>query len=246
MKMSKTFLIPLLLLILAIGTFPTLAFANTSNEEYIEVHQVIQNGPNILIELDYDLSSTSLLDTNESLAVLVIFSDSTNEDTLTIQAAMLFFHTDDNQFLLFWMLGDPFKQAQNWQEGTENEHFQTDGDQLTLTFIEFVGAQEPEITVSVYARITSSEINAYTTDFRIVLDQFIEELTTQTTSEETSGPLTTGKTTSSTTGTGKTERTTSTKESSQTKTDIASGFTILSIFGILLSVVIIKRFTRKN
>lgn len=245
MKMSKTFLISLLLLVVAIGVFPVLAFTETFNEGGVEIHQVTQIGPSLLIVLDYDLNSTALLDTNESLAVLVIFSDSTEEGTLSVQAAMLFFHTDDNQFLLFWMLGDPYKQAQNWQKGTENEHFQTDGDQLTLIFIEFSAIQNPEIAISVYAKITSSEINAYTNDFRIVLEQFIEELTiskdfpittTQTTSEETSGPSTTEKT----------EATTSTKDSSQRSADIASGFTILSILGVFLSAFIIKRQTLKK
>lgn len=242
MKMSKTFLITLFLLVLAIGTFPVLAFADTSNEGSVEVHQVIQNGSGILIVLDYNLNSTSQLDINESLAVLVIFSDSTKEDTLPVQAAMLFFHINDNQFFLFWMLGDPFKQAQNWQKGTENEHFQTDGDQLTLIFIEFSDISNPEITMTVLAKISSCcEVNAYSNDFRVVLEQFIAELPksyefpiTTTTSEVTSGPSTTGET----------ETTTSSEESS--RTDIVSGFTILSIFGVLLSLFIIKSLTRKK
>jgi len=242
MKMSKTFLITLFLLVLAIRTFPELAFADTSNEGSVEVHEVIRNGSGILIGLDYDLNSTSLLDTNESLAVLVIFSDSTKEDTHPVQAAMLFFHTDDNQFFLFWMLGDPFKQAQNWQKGTENEHFRIDGDQLTLIFIEFWDINNPEITMTVLAKISSCcQVEAYTNDFRIVLEQFIAELPilhefpmTTTTSEETSGPSTTGET----------ETSTSSEESS--RTDIVSGFTILSIFGVLLSLFIIKSLTRKK
>ncbi|UCE12879.1 MAG: hypothetical protein JSV04_11885, partial [Candidatus Heimdallarchaeota archaeon] len=108
MKLLKTFVFMLVLLAISLVYTPVLARNQAvSSDRNIDIFHVSQNGPTIMIVLDYNLSSTSQLVENETMALLVIFSQSTQEDPFSIQAAMLFFHTIENQFFLFWMLGDP-------------------------------------------------------------------------------------------------------------------------------------------
>ena len=247
MKISKTFLLTIFILVFTFGSFRIQAATDNSttsnnmvtsllitNEVDVDILQKTQIGPAISIVLDYSFNTTSQLDINESLVVLVIFSITTQEDPFTVQASMLFFHTVENQFFLFWMFGDPFRQAQNWQPGAENVHFRTDNDLLTLNFIEFLEISNPEIESTALAKITSgTEVSAYTNDFRVVLEQFMTDLPISYES-----PIIIP-------ATSETEATTSTKESSQTRTG-TSGFTILSIFGVFLSVLITKKIRQKK
>jgi hypothetical protein len=220
---------------------------SVANQQTIDILQVTKIGSSISIVLDYDLNSTSQLDSNESLAVLVVLNQ---EEPFNIEAAMLFFHTVKEQYFLFWMLGDPYTQAQNWQTGVENEHFFTDGELLNLNFIEYLGISDPQINTIVLALITSAcKVKNQTNDFRPVLDQFITYLPVYyeipsidkpVTSEETSTEVTQEDTTES-----KGEK--SSEETSQGSVDgISPGFTILSTVGIFLSTLIVLRFRRKK
>ena len=145
-----------------------------ANQRTIDILQVTKIGPSISIFLDYNLNSTSQLDSNESLVVLVVFSQ---DNPFIIEAAMLFFHTAEDQYFLFWMLGDPYTQAQNWILGLENEHFQTDNELLILNFIEFLKISDPAIHPIVLALITSTyEVSNQTNDFQPILGKFIAYL----------------------------------------------------------------------
>ncbi|MFX0050810.1 MAG: hypothetical protein ACFE8U_05890 [Candidatus Hermodarchaeota archaeon] len=221
MKIVKIPLLVFLISILALATIPLLASTRTLDlaSEQIDVLQVMQFDSTIKIVLDYNLSSTSKLDTNDLLTILVIFSESTQEEPFIVNAAMLFFHTADDQFFLFWTLEDPYQQAQNWQLGTENEHYQINDDLLTLNFIEFLGVNSQEIKV--LAKISSDfEVNSHMNDFRVILDQFIANLPLSYEYLHTE-PL-------------------------KTKKKRTPGFTFVSIIGIFLSIIVIKKSRTKN
>jgi len=219
MKMSKTSIFTLFVLVFIFKAFPALAITDTINlpTDNVDVLHVTQSGPTLSIVLDYNLSSTSHLDTNELLTVLVVFSDSSQEDPLTIQAAMLFFHTSEDQFFLFWMLGDPYKQAQNWQTGAKNEQYQPDGNLLTLNFIEFQGISNQETEFKILAKISSDfEINSLVNDFRVILDLFLADLPLSYEFSYQPSP-------------------------SDTKKKGINGFTILTAIGVFLSVLLVKK-----
>jgi hypothetical protein len=209
-----------------------------ANQQIIDILQVTKFGSSVAISLDYDLNSTAQLGSNESLAVLVVFSQ---DEPFAIEATMLFFHTVEED-LLFWMLGDPFTQAQIWQLGVENNHFQTQNELLTLNFIEYLGITIPEIFPFVIALITSGEVNNQTTDLSPILNQFVPYLPIYYefpsigqpgTTEETSTEITTQKP--------------SEEESSQASVGgLTPGYTILSTVSILLSTIIVLRFKRKR
>ncbi|UCE14566.1 MAG: hypothetical protein JSV04_05145, partial [Candidatus Heimdallarchaeota archaeon] len=158
---------------------------------------------------------------------------------------MLFFHTIENKFFLFWMLGDPYTQAQNWQIGTEYEHYLTSNNQLTLTFIEFSGISNTEITV--LAMFTSDiEVNAYGNDFRMTLDQFIEYLPLTyelpTIESTTTAPVTETSTTEEKTTTEDKTTTTTTEEKRTTEPSLTAGFTLISLIGISILISRTRRY----
>jgi hypothetical protein len=191
-----------------------------TSENSVEIINVIQTGPAISITLDYDLNSTAQLEENELLTVLVVLGN--QEDHFAIKAAMLFVHTNDGQYYLFWTLTDPYRQAQNWLAGNENEHFTVDNALLTLYFIEFLDIENPDLETTVLAQITADfEPDQQTNDFRIILDQFIGNL-------PISYPVISYPTTTTET------------------TNVASGFPILSTIGIFLLVLILKKFKGKK
>jgi hypothetical protein len=232
MKRSKT---PLLIMIFAL--VGCTLNPSEANQQTIDIFQVTKIGSSISISLDYDLNSTSQLDSNESLAVLVVFSQ---DEPFVIEATMLFFHTIEEDFLL-WMLGDPYTQAQLWQLGVKNEHFYTQNGLLTLNFIEYLDITKPEIVPFVIALIASGEINNQTNDLTPVLNQFVTYLPIHyefpsieepSTTEEPSTEITSEK---------------SSRESSQGSINgLTPGFTILSTVTVFLSTLIVLRFKRKR
>lgn len=240
MKKSKAPYLILIFALIGCTLNPSIASQRTIN-----ILQVTKVGSSISIFLDYDLNSTSQLDSNESLAVLVVFSQ---DEPFVIEATMLFFHSVEED-LLFWMLGDPFTQAQLWQLGVENEHFQTQNELLALTFIEYLGITSPEIIPFVIALITIGEVNNQTNDLSPILDQFVPflpiyyefpSIEQPGTTEETSTEMTGEKTTL--------ESSKSSEEESQASVGgLTPGFTIiLSTVSILLSTLVILRFKRKR
>ncbi|MFW9906068.1 MAG: hypothetical protein ACFFFH_17225 [Candidatus Thorarchaeota archaeon] len=206
----------------------------------VDIFQVTKIGSSVSIVLDYDLNSTVKQDSNESLAVLVVFSQ---DEPFLIEAAMLFLHTEEDQNFLFWMLGNPYTQAQNWVMGRENEHFQTQNELLTLNFIEYLDIGNPEIHPLVNALITSGEVNNQTNDLSPILDQFVSYLPVYYEFPSIQQPDTTEET-----STGEeTTQETSVKKSSQTSVGgLTPGFTILSTVSILLSTLVVLRIKRKQ
>lgn len=261
MKISKVVLLLLVLLGILLADLLILAKIEPVNckcrrnqairsDRNIDIFQVTKNGPSVVIVLDYNLSTTSQLAENEAMALLVLFSQSTQEEPFSIQAAMLLFHTLEDQFFLFWMLGNPYGQAQNWQIGSRYEHFLTSDKQLTLTFIEFSEISNPETEITVLAKITSDiEVNTDGNDFRMTLNQFIDYLPltyelpiikTTTTEPTTTESMTTAPTTTEPT------TTTTTEERTSTEPSLTAGFTVISLFGISISILITKKYDLKK
>ena len=204
-------------------------------ETTVEISQVTKFGSSVSILLDYDLNSTSKLESNESLAVFVVFSQ---DEPFSIEAAMLFFHTIEEQYFLFWMLGDPYTQAQNWILGLENDHFQTDNNLLTLNFIEFPKIGDPAIHPIVLALITSTyEISNQTIDFRPILEKFTTYLPVHHEIPSSEEPESSVE-----------EETTVETETQKTSEEggPTPGFVFLSTLGAILSVPIATRLKRKK
>ena len=234
MKKSKTcFLIGLVLVLCTPSAF--------AYEHSVDIFHVTKFGSSVSIVLDYDLNSTSTLDLNESLVVLAVFGQG---EPFLIEAAMLFFHAIEDQYLLFWTLGDPYTQAQNWILGQENDHFQTDNNLLTLNFIEFPKIGDPEIHPYVLALITTTyEISNQTIDFRPVLEKFIPylpvyyEIPGSTEPESSSEAETTSETQA---------RETSETSQGPGESIPTPGFVFLSALGVFLSIPIAARLKRKS
>ncbi|MFW9778698.1 MAG: hypothetical protein ACFFE8_07560 [Candidatus Heimdallarchaeota archaeon] len=194
-----------------------------TNEKNVGIVGVVQTGPTIAITLEYDLNTTSQLESNELLAVLVVLG--IQENPFVIKAAMLFMQTVDGQYHLFWMLGDPYRHAQNWQTGNENEHFTVKNERLTLFFIEFSDINNQNLETTVLAQITTDfEPNQQTPDFRIILDQFIGRLPISYLSGFYPATSTT----------------------SLESPNVSSGFPIISTIGVFLLVLLLKKFKRKS
>ncbi|MFX1513505.1 MAG: hypothetical protein ACFFCQ_13045, partial [Promethearchaeota archaeon] len=158
------------------------ALGTQTNEEDIEILQVTLTGYTLSIILDFDFSNAfSQLETqNSSLTVLVLFGNYSQQSIFNIDAVMLFIHTVANESFLFWMFGNPYQQIQFWQLGTENEHYQINGDQLTLYFLEYSKLYDSDITIYVFAKIiTDFEVNQSASDFSFVLEKFIRDLPQQ-------------------------------------------------------------------
>ncbi|MFX1516673.1 MAG: hypothetical protein ACFFC6_10210 [Promethearchaeota archaeon] len=234
MKKSKTCI--LIGLILVLCTPRTFAY-----EHSVDILHVTKFGSSVSIVLDYNLNSTLKLDSNESLAVLAVFSQ---DEPFLIEAAMLFFHTIEEQYLLFWTLGDPYTQAQNWILGQENDHFQIDDSLLTLNFIEFPKIGDPTIHPIVLALITTTyEISNQTIDFRPILEKFIPYLPVYYEIPSSSGPESSSE--------AETTETQSRESSEETSHEtgvggLTPGFVFLSTLGVFLSIPIATRLKRKK
>ncbi|MFW9994891.1 MAG: hypothetical protein ACFFD4_22815 [Candidatus Odinarchaeota archaeon] len=197
-------------------------------EEHVTILDVFQSGSQISIMLNYNFSSTAQLGTDGYLAVFLVFRNVTSSAPET---AMLFFHTADDNFSLFWMAGDPYHQAQFWQQ---SKQFQVNHNLLSMDFIEFLEITNPDIQLVVLAKIlTGPNTNLQIGDFQSVLEEFGTDLYVGY------GFIVTTKTTTET-STGTTSRETSIS-STTTAPSFIPGFTLLAMIGVLVSLSVIVR-----
>lgn len=192
----------------------------TFNE--ITIYDVFQSGPYISIILDYNFSTTTLLSDSGTLAIVIAY---VNHSSSNIEAIELFFHTPSNDFHLFWMIGDPLQEVQQWYLGNIFEHYQVQENQLDLSFIEFLNINDPTIEILVKARILEDvTISSQSDDFSIILEYFFDVLPLPAWSY--SYPTTTSTFTTSWT-------TSTHSDTSTTKPSITTGFSFLIILGII-------------
>jgi len=200
----------------------------TFNE--ITIYDVFQSGPYTSIILDYNFSSTAILSDSGTLAIVIAYI---NQSSSIIESIELFFHTPSNEYLLFWMIGDPFREVQQWYLGNIFEHFQVQENQLDLSFIEFFNINDPTIKILVRARILEDvTIFSQSNDFSIILENFFDVL-----------PLPSWSLSYPTkTSTISTSRTTSTStDSSTTTTGLTPGFSFIIILGIIFYQLIYRK-----
>jgi hypothetical protein len=223
MKQKQRSIVFLLLTINAIAILTV----GGSVKEDISVSQITTNGPQVLINLDYDLESPPERDETESLVILVLFTLPVEKDMMGIAGSMMFFRTNLGDNLLFWTEGDPFIFNTPWYSGDEYSHYQTSYHDLMLTFIEFPEINTPELKIHVLAKkFQTGEVNQFTTDFREVLEVFLPDLpsfykkpvTVETTTTTTPDTTTTSQDETSTDTTG----------------EITSGFLLLTSVGLVL------------
>ncbi len=203
----------------------------TFNE--IIVSDIFQSGPYTSIILDYNFSTTAILGDSGILAIVIAYI---NQSSSIIEAIELFFHTPSDEYLLFWMAGDPFREIQQWNLGNIFEHFQVQENQLDLTFIEYFNIDDPTIEILVRARILEDiTISSQSIDFSIILENFYDVLPLP--SWSLSYPTKTSTiSTSKTTSTSTYSSTTTT-----TSSDLTPGFSFITILGIIFYQLIYRK-----
>ena len=197
----------------------------TSSSSNITIFQVVNNGTQFMINLDYDLESTPVRDETKSVVILLLISLPTDTGLKEIKGAMLFIRTPLGDNLLFWTLNDPFITNTIWNLGKEYTHYQVSYTELFLTFLESPDINNPELNWNVLARhIEVSTVTESQNDFQEILGYFLQDATSLYGTPEENEPTTTTTTT-----------TTSLTTTTVTTTEIATGFIIItSLGGVLL------------
>ena len=208
----------------------------TSSSSNITIFQVVNNGTQFMINLDYDLESTPVRDETKSVVILLLISLPTDTGLKEIKGAMLFIRTPLGDNLLFWTLNDPFITNTIWNLGQEYTHYQVSYTELFLTFLESPDINNPELIWNVLAKnIVVNTVTDSQNDFQEILGFFLQDVASLYGIPEETEPTTTTTTTTTTT---------SLTTISETTTGIATGFIILtSLSGVLL---IIKRKNRRK
>ncbi len=203
--------------------------ASASLAEDIAVVQVVNNGPQVLINLDYDLESTPGRGETKSLVVLVLFTLPNDNNPVVMKGSILFFRTNMGENLLFWTLNDPFDINSAWNLGYENSHYLTSYHELLLTFIEFTEYNNPELGINVLAKnIAIGEVNSDMNDFGEIFELFLPDLPSYYEVSTTVGSTTTTTSLSQT-------------PTSETTSSLIPGFLLIASFGIMLVIVLRKK-----
>ena len=139
------------------------------------------------IMLNYDFSSTY----DESLAFIATFSP--YQYLSDIESSIIFIRTPEEENFLFWMIGNPFTQAQNWQQGYNLEHYSITGNTIYFQFTEYINFKDPELFVYEFAMFTSMSVDSYSNDFSEILLSIlpfipITEFTVQSSETDTTNP----------------------------------------------------------
>ena len=203
--------------------------ASASLAEDIAVVQIVNNGPQVLINLDYDLESTPGRGETKSLVVLVLFTLPNDNNPVVMKGSILFFRTNMGENLLFWTLNDPFDINSAWYLGYENSHYQTSYHELLLTLIEFTEHNNPELGIDVLAKnLAIGEVNSDMNDFGEIFEFFLLDLPSYYEVSTTIGSTTTTTSLSQT-------------PTSETTSSLISGFQLIASFGIMLVIVLRKK-----
>jgi hypothetical protein len=196
------------------GSTPACSSPTSLAGERVPVIDVFQSGSHVSITLNYNFSTTGQLGNDGCLAVLVAFMNRTSNAP---EAAIMFFHTIKDQFLSFWMIGDPYHQAQHWQH---SDHFQVNCSLLSLDFIEFLDISNTDIHLVVLASIlTDFNLDTQTGDFQSILEEFEPDLHVDYWYPES---------------------TTTTTKLSTTTSSFIPGFTLLIITGVFIALSVIS------
>ncbi|MHA2175388.1 MAG: hypothetical protein ACXACP_05605 [Candidatus Hodarchaeales archaeon] len=191
MKQKQLLVVSFLFSLSMFMVFTSTALPET---EIVSIFEVTQNGPQLMITLEYDFNAAPVRGNSEALVVFTLFSLPANDGQIAIEGSILFFHTNERENFLFWTLGNPFTSSIIWQTGSEIEHFQVDQNELSLIFIELSQYDNPELEIDVLAKILDVELIDNTmNDFQEVIHSFIPDLPIDT---DTSPTITTTTTTS--------------------------------------------------
>ena len=175
MKMKNKQVLTLACLLFVSSSLLTLTNAHIVSSA-ISILEVTQNGSNIVITLDFNLSIPPDRGETKSLVVLILCPLS-SEETNCYNGAMLFFRSPDGDNRLFWMLGDPFSLETTWNSGSNPEHFRIDQNQLLLVFIENMQMSHSSLEIQVFAKYQEvGPISHYSSDFIPILALFQPDL----------------------------------------------------------------------
>lgn len=190
-KISQQVVIFLLTIILITNTNTNCHGLNNTIEVLTVNHSI--NG--LEVGLDYDFSTTY----EESMAFIATFSP--NEYLKDIEGLIIFIRTPLEENYFFWMLGNPFLTAQNWQQGFSSQHFSISDNSLFVYFTEYESFTTPNLYIYTYATFSSIIVDSYSNDFSDLLLHIppLIPIEDQTTSSESEQPTTSESTTTITT-----------------------------------------------
>ncbi len=205
---------------------------SSPNMENVEVFQVTFVEGYVSITLDYDFYNPPDRVNNETLLVFILFTGPSNDGTTSIEAAILFFHTNYGESFYFWTKDDPFNLASLWLQNSEFESYTVDTSELTLIPVECLVTSDLNLEITVLARIVKlNAIDPSSFEVQQILSLFYEELDIEI-------PITTSPSTTSSSHQTHLSSTTLGTSTSTTESQLTPGFEFFITMSILIIVTI--------
>ncbi len=148
-----------------------------SQTDQVLFDSVLFEGSRVSIALESEL--TTLVGSGMNFYILIMFEG--NGDITTWEATMLYSYSNSSKELVHWMLNDPFVGGQNWIEGFMDTHYQSMGNLIQLTFIEYTALGYPETHITALPLLSTtspSDFSAILFEFSILLSKPTESPTT--------------------------------------------------------------------
>lgn len=207
-------------------------------------HSVFFEGSTVSITLESELAT--LVGSGLNFYILILFEG--NSDITTWEATMLFSYSNSSQEHVHWMLNDPFVGGQNWIEGFIGTHYQSMGNLIQLTFIEYttLGYSETQITaLPLLSNTSPSDFSAILFEFSNLIPKVRETPTTIPTTILPTKP-TTNPTTKPTTSQRTISEKSETSEKSKPSNEITSGFVSLTLVLTAIPIILARKLQRKH
>ena len=198
-----------------------------SKTDQILFHSVSFEGSTVSIALESEL--TTLVGSGMNFYILIMFEG--NGDITTWEATMLYSYSSSSIELVHWMLNDPFVGGQNWIEGFMDTHYQSMGNLIELTFIEYTALGYPETHIAALPLLSNTSPG----DIPVILFEF-SSLLPKPTESPTTNPET------QTTESEKSE----TSEKSKPDDLITSGFASLTLVLTAIPIILARKLRKKQ
>jgi hypothetical protein len=201
--------------------------------ENVEIFQIVFVEGYVSITLDYDFDSPPDRVENETLVVLVLFTNPSNDGTISIESAILFFSTNYGESFYFWTIDNPFNLATLWLKSSELESYIAGANELTLVPIECSATSDTNLEIIVSAKKGKlNNIDPSNFEVQEILTMFHEELPTETSSTTSSSITVTSDQTHLTS-------TTLDTSTSTTESQITTGYEFYITMSVLMAVTIL-------
>ncbi|NHJ02927.1 MAG: hypothetical protein EAX86_12395 [Candidatus Heimdallarchaeota archaeon] len=150
----------------------------------VEIIDSFHSGSTFTFMMNYNFSSTIRMDATESFSFFAVLINKTDYQ---IKAALCFFYDITNQYQAFWMVGNPFRDIQDWYA---NDYFSANECYLELDFFAYTEVANSIIFPLALAKLLDNYnttyavehlpelYEIYTGEFNILIETY---QTTQTT-----------------------------------------------------------------